>query len=995
MNNTSHTSTDSAAIRFDLSGNPIPPQLSQTLPTHLGLHHHAEGTHAGYTLDDIFLLVRSTVPAQRNAMLGILLGIAHFLHKDKDKDSALENLYAKAPTILKQILFAALEVLGERGSVGARAVQVIWECLVKTEVDQATIEFRYGGSAVPKTSLGADPLISELDLNLILPQINKVLTSPPDSDQGVQTQTQRLLLSLLHYLARYSNSIAEIIVQTSRMVGNVVDVFLFSSSEPDPKALDFLLTLISASRINAKALVDMDIPNALLRFLVPAGDTDRHSLSVLEKTLRVYVTLGRYGMGTYVTNDAGEVWRRMQILVSQLVSASPDILKLSIIETWTSLLEIWIICATDPHCTTPDHDILWSQVSAWGWGEDLTGLVFALRNNDALRSSPAVDVVPMFSALWRAITAWLEGSRINGVKSGEKERTEWLQILSPGFNSGLEERIIVASVDGLMQNLRTSDMGQAALYAHALTSVVRLWLSCIPNGPLSSPPFTLPFSKISELCAHLVTHTVWTLVGQNDSLKVLSRPLCSALYHYLKLSKRLPDVSQDLWMAQAFSIVIRLQQGDENYASSIVDELVWMINSEWARTRQVIVPNEIWDKGGLGVIKPFLRDIIAGRSSATLSDEGGESVPVVVISPLIATTQTVSRATTLRLPEEKVGDDRQGCYGLPLRRDWTLFPLDRLLKLTSAMSATAQKEVLVPSPWAASETNVVRATLLFARISTVSLGQYDVLKATIAPSREEIVFACMKVFMLEHGFDDGTSNGEEVFRDGIVTSLMERLLYPSTLGASAPSSMSGNLEDVAVLYLGPSTPLYQFYTDFVALYDAVSYSHPLFSRLLLPLTSMSYSIDYRKHLWSDFGHIVRNIRTPVEELITGDVREYLWPVETNPQMIGAYLRALIRHGDALEGFVRFIAVHHVASNIWGGINTLEGAAKLLAAVVSQCSPGVGRDVIRYHQDSTGPLSLPPRCFEVSLERKAKKFESLNGCVAQNVLARLETYFSVD
>jgi hypothetical protein len=38
-----------STLRFDLRGAPIPPPLSVTLPTHLGLHHHAEGTHAGYT----------------------------------------------------------------------------------------------------------------------------------------------------------------------------------------------------------------------------------------------------------------------------------------------------------------------------------------------------------------------------------------------------------------------------------------------------------------------------------------------------------------------------------------------------------------------------------------------------------------------------------------------------------------------------------------------------------------------------------------------------------------------------------------------------------------------------------------------------------------------------------------------------------------------------------------------------------------------------------
>ncbi|EEB99218.1 hypothetical protein MPER_01145, partial [Moniliophthora perniciosa FA553] len=48
---------DENQLRFDLNGHPISSFKSLSLPTHLGLHHHAEGKRAGYTLDDIFLLI--------------------------------------------------------------------------------------------------------------------------------------------------------------------------------------------------------------------------------------------------------------------------------------------------------------------------------------------------------------------------------------------------------------------------------------------------------------------------------------------------------------------------------------------------------------------------------------------------------------------------------------------------------------------------------------------------------------------------------------------------------------------------------------------------------------------------------------------------------------------------------------------------------------------------------------------------------------------------
>jgi RNA polymerase II-associated protein 1 len=66
-------------LRFNLHGALILPKLSISLLTHLGLHHHSEGMQAGYTLDDVFLLTCSTIPAQCIAMLGVIAGIVRRL----------------------------------------------------------------------------------------------------------------------------------------------------------------------------------------------------------------------------------------------------------------------------------------------------------------------------------------------------------------------------------------------------------------------------------------------------------------------------------------------------------------------------------------------------------------------------------------------------------------------------------------------------------------------------------------------------------------------------------------------------------------------------------------------------------------------------------------------------------------------------------------------------------------------------------------------------
>lgn len=129
----SSSNSEPVLLRFDLTGTPIPADISATLPSHLGLHHHADGDHAGYTFDDIFLLSRSTVPAQRTMMLNILVGIARRLGmqvRDPQYTDRIPELEGKEEELRKRILAAGLSAMNERGGVGVRAIEVVWECIV-------------------------------------------------------------------------------------------------------------------------------------------------------------------------------------------------------------------------------------------------------------------------------------------------------------------------------------------------------------------------------------------------------------------------------------------------------------------------------------------------------------------------------------------------------------------------------------------------------------------------------------------------------------------------------------------------------------------------------------------------------------------------------------------------------------------------------------------------------------------------------------------------
>ena len=919
----------SSKLRFDLHANPIPPSVSLSLPTHLGLHHHAEGTHAGYTLDDIFLLSRSTVPAQRATMLGVLGGIGCRLAKLKTgKIEGMEELVGKEEELRKRILAAGLEAISERGGVGAHAIEVIWECIVGWDFNVTIVE-----------GVELDPLsrasIDILPLEYVLPQIATILTQGSASPKS---STQ--LLSILHRLAQQSNAIATSIVSTPKLCRAILQTFLLtpmssessesSSHLPDPLAIQLFHTLALSSRQNAQEIEEH--VDCLLQYItfLPSTSPYPSSLTIrlLVSTLRLYANFASYGLHCHIPGTAVTQFAQLeQFVISEACTSH------SLVIAWANLVEIWTICAIDPHQTTPDHDILWSQIVGWGWNTGIVELT--------ARFGTVTEDWGVWTALWRAHASWLEGSKVNAIKGGEAERLEFLSSVKKGFENGKEGFIVTDVLTTFWQELGKYEPGNLeqlknmSSYAALLTAVIRLWLACIAphtSGVPSTPPFYLPFARISELCANLSAHPVWSLLSSSDSaFEYLNcRELSGLLSHYLQLSRRLPDVSEDLWMAQAFTILLRLGPGDEDFALAIMEDVANRLTPEWATALQ-----------------PFITNMLRPHAD-------------VIIGPITPTPQSIKSATTLRL----LSRSALGKVGLPLNRDWSLTPLDHLLR--SGDSAVFKA---LPTSWNASEVEITRASLFLTKVIQEALRGFS-LRESIS-SREEAVFGCMKVFMLEHG-QSVNDSAEEVFRDAIVERFMEDILRPYVYGGgTVPLTRQEDLEKVAARFLGSSVPFYQYYTDFVALYDAISFSHPLFGRLLLPPISMRYAPDYRKHLWCDFNHLVKTIRVLPDQVLSSDIREYLYPIETDPQILGSYLNSLLQ--GKLQDFTRWIALHHVAANIWSDLQeneevvNEERASTFLKAVVVRGDDEVVREVVRYRQSSSkgaaDPLLLPPSCFD--------------------------------
>ena len=969
-------------VRFDLNGTPIPAKISASLPTHLGLHHHAEGSHAGYTLEDILMLSRSTVPAQRASMLGVLSKIAHRLARTStDSRKSIPELAGQEVALRKRMLAAGVEALSERASVGARAVELLWECTAQWDEEVLGLE------GVELADLDKGDALASLPLDYLLPLISTALETAELPKESLSQ-----LLAVLHRLAQHSNANAIAIVSSKGLVANVLQCFLLTPIPPTPDdprpnrlALKFLRTLVQSSRDNATSLVGP--ADTLLRFVITLPSLSPFPVSLatslLAETLHLYADLASYGLYSHVSTTAQEYFLQLGKYIR-----SPQCRNSQLRSAWLRVLEAWTVCARDPHRTTPSHDILWSQVVGWGWVEDMLEVRKHLDDTDS----------ESWSYLWIALAAFLEGAKVNGAKGGEEERATVLAAIKDGFMEGREKRIVANALRsghevsdkldaGMRQGILPSDvpsLRDLGRHASTIAAAIRLFLACTPGSYKEipdSPPFSLPFADISSACAAITTSPLWTSLYTPESIPyghIFYRPLSTLLSNYLLLSRKTPGTSPALWMAQALAILCRHFPGDDEHAQQTASQLAETITADFLRARGWSVPDEIWERGGMDIIIPFLRH--------SLRPKGEEHIGPTWITP-----QSIATATTQRLPpltSLQPNDRRQ--QPLPLTKDWVFCPLDHLLR-------SGESEVFkdLPSSWDASEAEVVRATLLFIRVSQEVL-HYHHLDGFLM-TREEVIFGCMKVFMLEHGQQQDDSS-EEVFRDSIVERYMSEILAPFSASADAktlktpPPSIhtTDSLDVVAKRFLGAAVPFYQWYTDFVGLYDAISFAHPLFARLLLPPLNMRYPSDYRKYLWADYNHVMRTVRTPPGDAVTGSIAEYLWPVETDAEIVGAYLRALVK--GPLEGFVRLIAVHHVACKIWpdmgSGADGEEKPMKLLKALMDQGGFDAIRDVVLYRQHREGTIVLPPACYQVQGPWKLSRLEFAGRC-GEDVRERLK------
>lgn len=749
--------------------------------------------------------------------------------------------------------------------------------------------------------------------------------------------------------------------------------------EPDILAIRLVDSIAQASRESAHRLVSEGIADNLLRSLriLPQSTNASSSQQLNSKilfasaTLKFYRTLARYGIYANAPSLASDVLSSLSHFVLSLHGLPPSDLPTRVGErakaeltcAWLDLLDIWMVCAKHPHCTSPPHAIRWREVVLFRWSMDIFDIgevIFrpsAQSTSESAAAAPSMDVALSF---WNAVSAWLEGSAVNGEWGGRDEKEEARSKLIKDDGSFGEGMKIIEDALGILERSihevpsHTQELSQVSIAARTLNAAVRLASSLLPTeraseggtvAPEPHPPISIPIpvEKVAALCRQLAEPNKLLARGPSSDPNVvfMIRNITTLLVSTLRLSHAVKYGSPKEWITLGLQVLGCLVPGDEEDGAWIVSTILGHIGSQAGASLGWKIPEEVWTGSGLTIISPFLEcALLAQDEPASGDDDENELDSTMVpvhLAPVSRSPETIATSTRIMFPPIREvfrtrNDGSVGKFGLPIEGGWVFSSIDELLR-----SGSSKAFKMLPRDWSSSEADVVRATLVFAGLFHAIVGGGK----AYTLNHSEVVFACIKVFMLEHGQKQQDS-GEEVYRDTFINNAMLSLLSTTRsasppplpdLPSAPPAHSSRNpippLERVARRLLGPRTPFYQMYTDFVALYDAISFSEPLFGALLIPPLSMSYAIDYRKLLWVDYAHLIRSIRTEPTHPVFGaagkDGRvgdEYLYPLEKDGQVLNAYIGSLCggSGGGGVHGILKTIAIHHVACHIWPDIH---------------------------------------------------------------------------
>ncbi|KAJ9113889.1 hypothetical protein QFC19_000083 [Naganishia cerealis] len=900
------TSSNSAAgetLRFDLSGNPLTVEQAADLPSHLGLHHHGdEANQAGYTIDEILMLCASSFTPQRTIMLSLLGKIAFKI--DTYQGSIRQDLLSRK--IRESCLDMSSNVLvsGEKNSGLLRETITCLYAAIKAErfedVDDTESLHAYADDLHIQSWMQKAPMTD------LVGRIRHLLSNRP-SQSVLSTTSIRQLLSILIAFSYASFDVAESIANgMSILAKSFISSLTWPLAEEEMQnaaiAIQTMrLSLVCAmtSRSGAKSQLRSACFDSYLRFLaVPPWLVDpptRSSESMYRITglvIRIFETVARYGLNGSLLSSSPELWLSVGQWVRQLDAAATTE-HLSLAAGYFDLLRVWTVSATDPHSMEKEHDLVWTQVEGLDWAEEALHLLHSelirsgTQSNSDLRKH--VSVVKLEQAAIDLLIAWTIGVSKNTPRNGGDAKDAIRKSLPPDFRAMILQRLQAVSVPEQDRQVQAL----AGVAEAAVLLCTKLEIDVFEH-------------KEAALAA---MKSIFAVPRASHALRCLQYTMLQSFGGSAKIG----DIST--WTMFVMQAILGGRPGDETSLLALVDTL---LDLPWDSDSIASISHP----HGLFILRPFLHYAILPDLDVLV----GPSRP---LSNLLRVTTTLRRGTVAR-------NIRTGVVaGLPLAHDWMFTPFNALLRRSSS---PVFKQL--PPAWNASRLQLLRATLVFTNLCEPSLSSTPSEKRKEQEmSRSEVLVNLMKVFVLEqvNPTDDEETVESELFRDPVVEGIMTRFLTPILRSSDQSINEVNNMADVATSFLGAARTFFQFYYDFIELYESISLGHKVFSQLALPPLAQRYPIDYRKLVWCEQPSALRTLRMRFDDVPRehGTLQTYFKPIEAEEEILMGYAQALITEAvhPRTHPFLYNVAAHHLVGALWTPEGSLVGERKKILAAI--------------------------------------------------------------
>lgn len=972
------TSAPSATtLSFDLHGS----LLSTASASHDSLgghqHHASSSSSTAFTIPTLLSLVTSTVPAQRSTAFKILANIllqphqAESFGKKESERLRVEavrsggwgirdsNVGVRRSAMDLLVIVFADEKQGDRRRSKARA-------------KDAVLEGKETAEDVVATFLATDPFptfakhlqlgsLPRQSLASIVSILHDIVLSSAGGPKSLAVEELVACKGLLESISK--RLIAVPWPSTSSSTDEA------TSTLPYPPAISLLTLIAKSSKDRARDLVARHIVDSPLRFfsILPwefsGEEKSKSAISLsyrlMAETIELWTVLARYGLGTNMRTDGSALFiplfdRFSRLFAEGTDESTGDKIRLAI--QWFGLIAIWTTAAIDPHST--NHDIIWTQAEEW------VELEVALHATLIARG----DNVELLAVVWESLTSWMEGSKVNKPWRGEVERAWILEKVGHDFVDDGQARVMI---DAALRRLcdATTITREAVLDSKLILAATRLSNAYEDDSsPVTPLLFPLDSSLVHAVFSNVIS--IPALFDQDDQSLWPVISMLTLLLPFLPPARRL---------SATFDVIPLLRPGDEAIARELSDWIVANIGSHASSTSNPLERSALTTAT---ILRPFtLHSIITASGGRHVSPNRPASRDL----SLSSAQRPFTTSTAL------------------LDIDWPLFSLNELLR-----SGTSPVFQNLPSGWDASELEIVRSSLVLMEVAERESSR------KIEAAR--LIYDLIKVFMLEKessekgGAQEKGVEETDLFRDDVVETAMGRLMSRITImsqgvqtrrvgGTEGESKPMLSIEDVSKEF--SSAPFYSLYTDLIGLFDSVSLSHSHFANVLIPVLAMKYPIDYRKLLWIDYRAILKSIRLSVQETMSdelgsGALSGYLYPNETNHDLLTAYSQALVTKSVKEDGFLYHIAMHHVVARLFSTTTTTTEEEILMTRLTNSFVEQGDEELIRRIESFCLPeegerLLLAPECYNVV---KVERVKQIKERLTESAKRKFEQYHTI-